>query len=234
MPGKLAVVSTPIGNLEDITFRAVRTLREASVIAAEDTRRTQKLCAHYQITTPLTSYHDFNKEDKTPVLIKRMEEGADVALVSDAGTPLISDPGYYLVKHAVAVGITIVPVPGPSAILAALSVSALPTDSFIFLGFLPRKQSARAQLLARLANDPRTLIVFESPHRLLSTLETIRETLGSRRITIARELTKLHEDVVRGTIDEMLETYRLCAPKGEITLVLEGYKPKRASKISPS
>ncbi|RMH34915.1 MAG: 16S rRNA (cytidine(1402)-2'-O)-methyltransferase [Nitrospirae bacterium] len=232
MTGKLAVVSTPIGNLEDITFRAVRTLKEVSVIAAEDTRRTQKLCAHYHITTPLTSYHDFNKEEKTPVLINRMIEGADVALVSDAGTPLISDPGYYLITHAVAVGIPIVPVPGPSAILAALTISALPPDSFIFLGFLPRKRGARAQLLARLADDPRTLIVFESPHRLLNTLELVRETLGSRRITIARELTKLHEEVVRGTVDEMIEAFRSRAPKGEITLVIEGNKPKRPSKIS--
>lgn len=226
MPGTLAIVSTPIGNLEDITYRAVRTLREVSVIAAEDTRRTHKLCAHYEITTPLTSYHDFNKEEKTPVLLKRLEEGADIALVSDAGTPLISDPGYYLVKHAIAANIPVVPIPGPSAVLAALTASGLPTDSFTFLGFLPRKRGARVKLLAHFVHDPRTLIAFESPHRLASSLNIIDETLGSRRVVIARELTKLHEEIIRGNTNEVVQAYPIHSMKGEITLVIEGNKPK--------
>jgi len=163
MVGTLFIVSTPIGNLEDITFRAIRTLKEASAIAAEDTRRTIKLCTYYGIGTPLTSYHDFNKEEKTPVFLKRLQEGAHIALVSDAGTPLISDPGFYLVRQAIAAKIPVVAIPGPSAVLTALVTSGFPTDVFGFEGFVPRKPGARLQLVKRLENEGRTTILFESP-----------------------------------------------------------------------
>ena len=234
MMGTLSIVSTPIGNLEDLTFRALRILREVSVIAAEDTRRTQKLCVHYGIATPLTSYHDFNKEEKTPVLIKRLQEGAHIALVSDSGTPLVSDPGYYLVKHAKAAKIPVVSVPGPSAVLAALAASGLPTDAFVFEGFLPRKAGAKTQLLKSLADERRTIILFETPHRLRSTLEVIRETFGHRRLAVARELTKFHEEVLQGDIEEILEAYTARKAKGEITLVIEGRKPGKKRKSNQS
>jgi len=230
--GTLFLVSTPIGNLEDFTFRGLRILREASVIAAEDTRRTKNLCAHYGISTPLTSYHDFNKEEKTPILLARLREGADIVLVSDAGTPLISDPGYYLVKHATASNIPVVPIPGPSAILAALAASGLPTDAFVFEGFLPRKPGAKKKMLSRLSDDHRTLILFETAPRLSATLEALFEAMGHRKIVVARELTKLHEEIIRGDIAEVQETCRSKSLKGEITLVIEGNRhPKKI--ISP-
>jgi len=225
--GTLFIVSTPIGNLEDFTFRGLRILREASVIAAEDTRRTKKLCAHYGIDTPLTSYHDFNKEEKTPILLARLQKGADIVLVSDAGTPLISDPGYYLVKRATDSNIPVVPIPGPSAILAALAVSGLPTDAFIFEGFLPRKPGAKKKFLSRISDDHRTLIVFETAPRLSATLEAIFEAMGHRKLVIARELTKLHEEIIRGDIAEVRESCISKPLKGEITIVIEGkVKPK--------
>ncbi|MCY4614331.1 MAG: 16S rRNA (cytidine(1402)-2'-O)-methyltransferase [Nitrospira sp.] len=226
MPGTLYLVSTPIGNLEDLTFRGHRILQEVSVIAAEDTRHTQKLCRHYQIPTPLTSYHDFNKEEKTPVLLKLLKEEQSIALVSDAGTPLISDPGYYLVTRAIAVDVPVVPVPGPSSVIAALSVAGLPTDAFTFIGFLPKKSAARTRLLESLQEDSKTIILFETPHRIQATLLTIKEILGDRQIAIGRELTKTHEEVIRGTAREILLANPSRVFKGEMTLVIQG-KPKR-------
>ena len=230
MPGTLYLVSTPIGNLEDLTFRAHRILQEASVIAAEDTRHTQKLCRHYKIHTPLTSYHDFNKEEKTPVLLKRLKEEQSIALVSDAGTPLIADPGYYLVTRAIASDVPIVPVPGPSSIIAALSVAGLPTDAFTFIGFLPRKPAARTRLLQSLAEDSNTMILFETPHRIQATLLTIQEIFKDRRIVIGRELTKIHEEIIRGTAQEILLSHPSRVLKGEMTLIIQG-KEKRKKRI---
>lgn len=225
MSGTLYIVSTPIGNLEDLTFRAHRTLKEVQIIAAEDTRHTQKLCSHYGIGTTLTSYHDFNKEEKTPILLEKILEGQSVALVSDAGTPLISDPGYYLLTRAIAKNIPIVPIPGPSAILTALAVSGLPTDAFRYEGFLPKKSGARARVLRSLAEEPRTIILFETPHRIKATLTEIREIFGTRHLVLARELTKTYEEIIRGSAEEILGKYQTKTPKGEMTLVIAG-KPK--------
>ena len=230
LTGILYIVSTPIGNLEDFTYRAHRILQEVSVIAAEDTRHTQKLCAHYGIHTSLTSYHDFNKEEKTPVLLQRLLEGNSVALVSDAGTPLISDPGYYLVTRAIEKGIRIVPVPGPSAVLAALSISGLPTDAFRFEGFLPKKSGAKTRVLQELIEEPRTTILFETPHRILKTLTLLHELLGDRRITITRELTKTYEETLRGYAGELIRTCQTKPLKGELTLVVEGRKKEKRKK----
>ena len=229
MAGTLFIVSTPIGNLEDMTFRAVRILKEVSAIAAEDTRRTQKLCNYYEIGTPLTSYHDFNKEEKTPVLLKRIQEGGSIALVSDAGTPLISDPGYYLVRQAILAKIPVVPIPGSSAPIAALVVSGFPPDAFTFEGFVPRKSGARLQLLKRIEEEGRTSILFETPHRLKSTLEAIRTVLGERKLIIARELTKINEEILRGTAEEILQSGLAQRVKGEITVLIEG-KPGKKRK----
>lgn len=227
MSGLLYIVSTPIGNLEDITFRAVRILKEVSVIAAEDTRHTQKLLSHLDIHTPLTSYHDFNKEEKTPVLIARIKEGAAIALVADAGTPVISDPGYYLITAAISAGFTVTPVPGPSAAVAALSVSGLPTDRFAFEGFLPRKPGVRAKRLEALQSDARTLIFFESPHRVVRLLEEIHAIFGTRRVVMAREMTKVYEEILRGDCAEVIQKIQERNLKGEITLVVEGNRQKK-------
>ena len=226
MAGTLYIVSTPIGNLEDITHRAVRVLKTVGIIAAEDTRHTQQLCAHLGIETPLTSYHDFNKEEKTPVLLERLQSGTDVALVSDAGTPVVSDPGYFLITRAIETGVRVVPVPGPSAVLAALAASGLPSDSFRFEGFLPRKAGARAKRIERLRGEPGTLILFESPHRIEKLLTALRDGLGHRRAVLARELTKRFEEFRRGTLEELLAWVHAHPPKGEITLLVEG-APKR-------
>lgn len=222
MPGTLYVVSTPIGNLEDMTLRAIRILREVHVVAAEDTRHTRRLLSHFEIHTPLTSYHDFNKEEKAPVLIHRMAGGESVALVSDAGTPTLSDPGYYLITQAIAALVQVSPVPGASALLAALAVSGLPTDAFLFEGFLPKKAGARKRRLTGLSEERRTLIFFESPYRILKTLGEIGEVLGERRVAVARELTKIHEEVLRGTVSELLARTEGRTLRGEITLVVEG------------
>jgi 16S rRNA (cytidine1402-2'-O)-methyltransferase len=227
MAGILYIVSTPIGNLEDISFRALRILKEVAIVAAEDTRHTKTLLTHYGINTPLTSYHDFNKEEKAPVLLERLKEGRSVALVSDAGTPTISDPGYFLITQVLAAGLRVVPVPGASALLAALAASGLPTDAFVFEGFLPRKAGPRRRLLESLREERRTVVVFESPHRLRSSLEVIREVLGARRIVLARELTKLHEEVLRGTAEELLKELDTRTLKGELTLVLEGKRERK-------
>jgi 16S rRNA (cytidine1402-2'-O)-methyltransferase len=221
-PGTLYLVSTPIGNLEDLSLRAKRLLAEADLIAAEDTRHTQQLLARYEIHTPLTSYHDHNKEEKTPVLIERLRQGQTIALVSDAGTPTISDPGYYLITGCIAAGIPVSPVPGPTAPLAALAASGLPTDAFLFAGFLPRKPGARQKRLEALAPLRETLLLFESPHRLLRLLEELQLRLGDRRVAVCRELTKLHEEILRGRLSEVVERFKGKIVKGEITIVVEG------------
>jgi 16S rRNA (cytidine1402-2'-O)-methyltransferase len=220
--GTLYLVSTPIGNLEDLSLRAKRLLAEADLIAAEDTRHTQQLLARYEIHTPLTSYHDHNKEEKTPVLIERLRQGQTIALVSDAGTPTISDPGYYLITGCIAAGIPVSPVPGPTAPLAALAASGLPTDAFLFAGFLPRKPGARQKRLEALAPLRETLLLFESPHRLLRLLEELQLRLGDRRVAVCRELTKLHEEILRGRLSEVVERFKGKIVKGEITIVVEG------------
>jgi len=222
MKGRLFIVSTPIGNLEDITLRAKRVLGEVDLVAAEDTRRTGRLLAHLGLRKPMVSYHDFNKEKRTPELISRLLRGEDVALVSDAGTPGISDPAYYLVVRAVEEGIEVVPVPGPTAFVAALVVSGLPTDRFTFEGFLPHRASRRRKRLEELKGETRTMIFYESPHRISETLKDILEVLGDRRASLSRELTKRHEETRRGRIGELLESCRLRPPKGELVLVVEG------------
>lgn len=203
MPGRLYVVSTPIGNLEDITYRAVRILREVNWVACEDTRTTRRLLDHYGIGTRTISYHDHNETERSAELIERLEQGENGALVSDAGTPLLSDPGYRIVHEAAAAGIRIEPVPGPSAMLAALVASGLPTDQFHFGGFLPHKQGQRRKMLESLADEPATLIFYEAPHRILEALEDIEAVLGSRDVVAARELTKLYEEVLRGTASKI-------------------------------
>jgi 16S rRNA (cytidine1402-2'-O)-methyltransferase len=222
MSGTLYVVSTPIGNLEDITLRALRILKEVSIIAAEDTRHTQKLLSHFDIHTTLTSYHDFNKEEKTPVLLSKMAEGASIAIVADAGTPTLSDPGFYLIREAIRAGLPVSPIPGPAAAIAALAVSGLPPDRFVFEGFLPKKKGARARRLEQLKPDPRTLIFYESPFRIVGLLEEIKTILGDRPVVVAREMTKMFEEFIRGTVTKVLEKIGKKTVKGEITLVVGG------------
>ncbi len=215
----LYIVPTPIGNLEDITLRALRVLREARLIAAEDTRTTRKLLDHYEITTPVTSYHEHNKLTKLDAILDALASG-DVALVSDAGTPGISDPGFELIREAIARQVAIVPLPGPSAVVAALVASGLPTDSFVYLGFLPRKDRALREALAELVDERRTLVAYESPNRLVDTLTAVLQVLGDRPIAVARELTKIYEEVRRGPASVIREHYLIHEPRGEITLVI--------------
>jgi 16S rRNA (cytidine1402-2'-O)-methyltransferase len=220
--GTLFLVATPIGNLEDISLRALSTLAEVRLIAAEDTRHTSRLLKRYDIGTPMTSYHEHNKVERLPGLLESLAQG-DVALVSDAGTPLLNDPGYELVQAALAAGHQVSPIPGPSAPLAALVSSGLPTDSFLYLGYLPRQRSARMRLLEEIAGLPYTLIFLETPHRLLPALRDLREGLGDRRAAVARELTKIYEEIFRGSLEEAHQHFSASAPKGEITLVIAGY-----------
>ena len=222
--GILYVVSTPIGNLSDITLRAIETLKQVDLIAAEDTRHSGILLKNYGITTPLTSYHDFNKQKKGPELIQQILSGRSVALVSDAGTPGISDPGYLLIKLAIENQIQIVPIPGPAAFISALVVSGLPTDKFSFEGFLPNKPQKRRRRLEELAQEKRTLIFYESPYRLLKFLEEVRQILGDRRICVARELTKKFEEIKRGAVSEVLGYFQQGKVKGELIIVVEGKK----------
>jgi 16S rRNA (cytidine1402-2'-O)-methyltransferase len=224
--GTLYVVGTPIGNLEDVTFRAVRVLREVGLIAAEDTRTTRKLLHTHTISTPMTSFHDFSGPGKSRRLAERLQND-DVALVSEAGMPGISDPGYTLIRAALEAGHTVVPVPGPSAVLAALVVSGLPMNAFHFLGFLPRKSGERRQALAAVANEDATLVAFESPHRLVASLADVAAILGDRPMAAARELTKRFEEIVRGSVLEIREHFEQQAPRGEFTLVLAG-RPRRS------
>jgi 16S rRNA (cytidine1402-2'-O)-methyltransferase len=205
MPATLFVVSTPIGNLEDITLRAVRTLREVALIAAEDTRRTGHLLQHFEIRTPMISLHEHNERERTPGLVARLQAGESIALVSDAGTPLLSDPGFHLVREAVRVGLTVQSVPGPSSLTAALAVSGLPVDQFTFLGFPPARKTQRGAFFAGLAAQAGTLVLFEAPQRVRPTLEDVRAHLGERMVVLARELTKVHETVSRGWITDLLE-----------------------------
>ncbi len=221
MPGLLYVVATPIGNLEDITYRAVRVLGEADLIACEDTRQTRKLLDHYDIHKPTISYHDHNEAERTEDLTARLLAGETIALVSDAGMPLVSDPGYRLVHAAIEAGIGVQPIPGPSASLTALAASGLPTDSFHFGGFLPPKTGQRLKLLESLAGEHATLIFYEAPHRILETLEAIEAAMGPRPVVVAREITKIHEEFLRGTAAEIHD--QLAARdsvKGEITLLI--------------
>lgn len=217
----LYIVPTPLGNLEDITLRALRVLREVRLIAAEDTRTTRKLLAHFDIHTPLTSYHEHNKLAKLDAIFDALAAG-DVALVSDAGTPGVSDPGYELIRVALENGIPVVPLPGPSAVITALVASGLPTDRFTFIGFLPRKDKALRGALADLAAEHGTVIAYESPNRLLDTLQAVFEVLGDRPVAVARELTKVYEEVRRGAVSAVLAHYRAHPPKGEIVLLIGG------------
>jgi 16S rRNA (cytidine1402-2'-O)-methyltransferase len=220
--GILYLVATPVGNLEDITLRALRILKEVDLIACEDTRHTSKLLRRYGITTPRESYHKFNEERRTLKLIQMLREGKNIALVSDSGTPLVSDPGYELVSSCRAEGIQVISVPGPSAAIAALIGSGLPVDSFFFAGFLPSRTSARKRKLQELASIPSTLVLFEAPHRLLASLEDMVAVLGPRRATLARELTKVHEELLHGTLPELLWIMKeRPAIQGEMTLVVE-------------
>lgn len=216
--GILYLIATPIGNLEDITFRAIRLLGNVSLIAAEDTRRTAKLLNRYKIVTPTISLHEHNEKQRTPSLIKRLEAGQSIALVTDAGTPLLSDPGLHLVRTAVERGLPIDPVPGASAILAALAVSGLVKNQFTFLGFPPNRSSARKKWLRTLTSETRPLIIFEAPHRLLGSLQDMAEVLGNRQVTVCREMTKAHQELVNGPILAVIE--QLGRPRGEFTIVV--------------
>ncbi len=221
--GKLYLVGTPIGNLEDITLRAIRTLQEVALIAAEDTRRTGKLLQHLQIDTPQISYHEHSRNSRIQELIERLHQGIDIALVTDAGMPSISDPGVDLVQAAIAHGVTVIPIPGGTAVISALAASGLATDKFIFEGFLPRKEQERVARLELLRNETRTVVLYEAPHRLIKTLRDLKQTLGeTRQIVLARELTKIHEEFWRGNIGEAIALYNQRQPKGEYTIVLQG------------
>ena len=220
----LYLIATPIGNLDDISARALKTLQEVTLILAEDTRRTGKLLAHYGIKTPLSSYYEHNKIIKLPEILERLEKG-NLALVSDAGTPLLNDPGHELVQSALTAGHDVSPIPGPSAPLSALIVSGLPADAFLYLGYLPRKDSDRRQKIKEIAELPYTIIILEAPHRLLTTLTALFTELGDRQIAVARELTKMYEEVQRGMISEIVEQFRDRKPRGEFTLVIEGFYP---------
>ncbi len=219
--GVLYIVGTPIGNLEDITLRALKTLAEADLIAAEDTRRTRKLLSRRGIAGKrLESHHDHNKEARTPGLLRRLEQGESVALVTDAGTPGLSDPGYYLVKRAIEAGIDVVPIPGPSALTAALSSSGLPTDRFAFEGFLPVKSGRRQRRLEALSRETRTVVLFESPHRITKLLSELEERMAGRQVVIARELTKIHEEFLRGTVREVAEQIGRRKARGEYVVLI--------------
>jgi 16S rRNA (cytidine1402-2'-O)-methyltransferase len=220
--GTLYIVSTPIGNLEDITLRAIRVLKEADIVAAEDTRHSRHLLDRYRIGTQLTSYHDHNKEEKAPVLVARLLEGKSVALVSDAGTPGISDPGYFLINLAIDRDIPVVPIPGATAAIAALSVSGMPTDRFVFEGFLPPKHLARLKRLQELSREERTLVFYEAPHKIIRAIEDMLEVFGNRRVVITRELTKIHEEMIRGTLSEGLKRLQEGTIKGEFTVIVHG------------
>ena len=220
--GTLYLCATPIGNLDDLSFRAVAIFKKVSLIAAEDTRHTRKLTSRFDIHCPLTSYHEHNKVRKGPELLEKLRAGQDVALVSDAGMPGISDPGEDLVRLAVQAGITVTPIPGPCAAVTALTASGLPTGSFVFAGFLPKQASARRERLLVLRDYPETLIFYESPHQLLRTLEELQTVLGDRQAVIGRELTKLHEEFRRGRLSELAARFREQAPRGEFVVMVAG------------
>jgi len=215
----LYVIATPIGNLEDISLRALRLLREVKLIAAEDTRTTRRLLNAYDIKTPLTSYHEHSKRAKLDYLLGYLEQ-EDLALVSEAGMPGLSDPGYELIVAAIGRGISVIPIPGASAVITALVVSGLPTDQFLYLGFLPRRQGQRQRLLSSIVDEPRTIVAFETRHRIRESLGDIEEILGDRRLSVCRELTKVHEEIFRGRVSQAREHF--AEPRGEFSLVIEG------------
>lgn len=219
--GILYLVATPIGNLEDITLRALRVLREVSLIAAEDTRQTRKLLNHYGIEKPLVSYYEHNKLTRLRTILSHLENG-DVALVSDAGTPGLNDPGYELVKAAIEQGVRVCPVPGPASPIVALVGSGLPTDAFLYLGYLPRKPRERQEKIASICDEPFTLIFLETPHRLWDALKDLLDILGDRQAVVARELTKVHEEFIRGTLGELLQHFRQVEPLGEFVILISG------------
>ena len=222
MAGQLYLCATPIGNLEDMTFRAVRILKEVDLIAAEDTRNSMKLLNHFEIRTKMTSYHEYNKIEKARYLVEKMQQGQNVAVITDAGTPGISDPGEELVRQCHEAGIQVTSVPGACAAVSALIISGRPTRRFAFEAFLPADKKERKQILSSLEQETRTMILYEAPHRLRKTLEELLEVLGNRRLTICKELTKRHENTFLTTIQEAIEYYRIQEPRGEYVLVMEG------------
>jgi 16S rRNA (cytidine1402-2'-O)-methyltransferase len=224
-PGTLYLVATPIGNLDDITHRAIKVLSSVDLVAAEDTRTTKILLDHYAIHKPMLSYFSYNERQRTPQLIEKLRQGSSIALVSDAGTPGISDPAYHIVQAALDAGIPIVPIPGPSAFVSALIVSGLPTDRFVFEGFLPVKKGRKTKL-GILCMEPRTIILYESPHRILKTLEEIYATFGDRQVVVARELTKKFEEIVRGKLSLVLPQLSGKPTRGEYVVVVEGFTPQ--------
>ncbi len=232
--GKLFLVGTPIGNLEDITLRAIRTLKEADLIACEDTRRTQQLLNHFSIKTPTISYHEHNELTRAPELVLQLEEGSHIALVSDAGMPVISDPGYRLVHLAIRHNISVVPIPGASAFVAALSAAGLPVDRFRFLGFLPSRKSQRRKVLEDFKNATKTLVFFEAPHRLLDMLADLRDVMSDPPVVVAREVTKVHEEFVRGSASEVIARLKRKPVKGEITVLAAPQMVSRKRLSGPS
>lgn len=230
MAGKLYLCATPIGNLEDITFRVVRTLKEVDVIAAEDTRNSIKLLNHFEIKTPLTSYHEFNKYDKAKVLVSRMLGGENIALITDAGTPGISDPGEELVRQCYEAGVEVTSLPGAAACVTALTLSGLSTRRFAFEAFLPADKKEKAAILEELKSETRTIIIYEAPHRLKKTIAELLSVLGNRKLTAVKELTKLHENVFLTTLEEALDYYEENEPRGEFVLVIEGRKIEELKK----
>ena len=226
MSGKLYLCATPIGNLEDITLRVLRVLKEADLIAAEDTRNSIKLLNYFDIKTPMTSYHEYNKIEKAYTLIGKMQEGMNIALITDAGTPGISDPGEELARMCMDAGIEVTSLPGPAACITALTLSGLSTRRFAFEAFLPVDKKERKEVLQELVDETRTIIIYEAPHKLVKTLRDLRETLGNRRITLCRELTKKHETAFRTTIEELLSCYEHEKPLGDCVLVIEGKSRK--------
>ena len=222
MSGKLYLCATPIGNLDDITFRVLNTLKEVDLIAAEDTRHSIKLLNHFDIKTPMTSYHEFNKFDKAGYLVEQMQQGVNIALITDAGTPGISDPGEELVKQCYEAGIEVTSLPGPAACITALTLSGMATRRFCFEAFLPSDKKEKQWILEELKGETRTIIIYEAPHRLVKTLEELREVLGNRKITICRELTKKYEEAFRTTLEEAVSHYQANDPKGECVIVIQG------------
>ncbi|HEY2962786.1 MAG TPA: 16S rRNA (cytidine(1402)-2'-O)-methyltransferase [Pyrinomonadaceae bacterium] len=235
MPGILYLVATPIGNLADITYRALQVLRDVDLIACEDTRHTRKLLQHYSVDKKTVSYHEHNEQQRAAELIELLKQGSSIAVVSDAGTPAISDPGFRLVRAAVENGINVVPIPGPSALISALIAAGLPTDEFFFGGFLPARSSARRARLSELRSVPGTLIFYEAPHRLAASLKDAYEILGEREAVVARELTKLHEEIRRGRLSELVEHYSNAEqPRGEIVLLIDRTVLDGAASKAPS
>ncbi|MBK9707692.1 MAG: 16S rRNA (cytidine(1402)-2'-O)-methyltransferase [Acidobacteria bacterium] len=225
----LYLVTTPIGNLEDITLRAIRTLKEVDLIACEDTRHTRRLLDHFNIIKPMISYHEHNEQGRAAELVARIQAGESVAIVTDAGSPGISDPAYRVVCAAIEAGISVIPIPGVAALIAGLTASGLPTDSFLFAGFLPNKRGARRSRLEELENIQSTLVFYETPHRIREALKDILEILGDRRASLARELTKLHEQFIRGTVSEVIDQMEKHEPRGEMTLVIAGNRDDNSS-----